>query len=552
MPQDAFTLKYITEELKENLIGGKISKIAQPQKEELSFIIYTRKGNIKLTACLSAKLSRLSIGEADDFTPLNPSNFCMLLRKHLQNAKITDIRQPDFERIIYFDLECVSDFSSSVKRLYFEIMGKYSNCVLCENGIILGALKTNSIGENTKRLILGGAKYSLPEKQDKANVTDLEEVEKVLKREGEKAKAIADGIKGISYAAALEIVEKYGESVTAQNIYDYIFNESAYPCVTFSGGEPTDFKVRSQDKDVKYFESVLKAQAFYYDYVKNKQNFQTEKNRLISSLSSAVKKAEKRLFKIERKIDECAGSENIKLKGELIIANLFLLKRGMKSFEAVNYYDENGGTVKIDLDETLSPSANAQRYYKKYEKLKRTYISVSAQKKETQDRLDYLTSILTHINCAENLCDLQDIAEELTDEGILKKIDVKKKKSEPSPYRIYEVGEFKILSGRNNLQNERLTKSLAPDDIWVHTQKYHSSHVGIICGGKTPPDGVIKTACEICAYYSEARSGTKIPVDYALKKYVKKPPKSNAGFFIYTDYKTALAEPNANTAFLKE
>ena len=265
-----------------------------------------------------------------------------------------------------------------------------------------------------------------------------------------------------------------------------------------------------------------------------------------------MKKAEKRLFQIERKIDECAGSENIKLKGELIIANLFLLKRGMKSFEAVNYYDENGGTVKIDLDETLSPSANAQRYYKKYEKLKRTYISVSAQKKETQDRLDYLSSILTHINCAENLCDLQDIAEELTDEGILKKIDVKKKKSEPSPYRIYEVGEFKILSGRNNLQNERLTKSLAPDDIWVHTQKYHSSHVGIICGGKTPPDGVIKTACEICAYYSEARSGTKIPVDYALKKYVKKPPKSNAGFFIYTDYKTALAEPNANTAFLKE
>lgn len=552
MPQDAFTLKYITEELKENLIGGKISKIAQPQKEELSFIIYTRKGNIKLTACLSAKLSRLSIGEADDFTPLNPSNFCMLLRKHLQNAKIIDIRQPDFERIIYFDLECVSDFSSSVKRLYFEIMGKYSNCVLCENGIILGALKTNSIGENTKRLILGGAKYSLPEKQDKANVTDLEEVEKVLKREGEKAKTIADGIKGISYATALEIVEKFKDGVTAQNIYDYIFNESTYPCVTFSGGEPTDFKVRSQDKDIKYFESVLKAQAFYYDYVKNKQNFQTEKNRLISSLSSAVKKAEKRLFQIERKIDECAGSENIKLKGELIIANLFLLKRGMKSFEAVNYYDENGGTVKIDLDETLSPSANAQRYYKKYEKLKRTYISVSAQKKETQDRLDYLTSILTHINCAENLCDLQDIAEELTDEGILKKIDVKKKKSEPSPYRIYEVGEFKILSGRNNLQNERLTKSLAPDDIWVHTQKYHSSHVGIICGGKTPPDGVIKTACEICAYYSEARSGTKIPVDYALKKYVKKPPKSNAGFFIYTDYKTALAEPNANTAFLKE
>ena len=188
MPQDAFTLRYIAKELKQRLTGGKISKIVQPDRDNLIFIIYTANGNVKLEACLSAQASRLSLTDGETTAPLTAPNFCMLLRKHLQNAEILDIEQPDFERIIYFDLKCVSDFSESVMRLYFEIMGKYSNAVLTENGVITGALKTTSIGENTKRVLFGGVKYTLPEPQDKFPPEDTAAVAEALKRyEGDKA-----------------------------------------------------------------------------------------------------------------------------------------------------------------------------------------------------------------------------------------------------------------------------------------------------------------------------------------------------------------------------
>ena len=265
MPQDAFTISYAAKELKELLSGGKISRIIQPAREELTFIIYTRSGNLKLDACLSARAARLSISDDEKPVPQVAPNFCMLLRKHLQNAEILDIVQPGFERIVYFDLKCVSDFSSSVMRLYFEIMGKYSNAVLCgEDGTIVGALKTTSIGEDTKRLILGGVKYALPEPQDKASPYDLAALKEVLKADGDKVKIIADKIKGVSYATALEAVESLGENLTAEQLYGYLFSEKIEPCVTYSDGEPSDFKVRSVSSEQVRYPSLLKAQAAYY------------------------------------------------------------------------------------------------------------------------------------------------------------------------------------------------------------------------------------------------------------------------------------------------
>lgn len=549
MPQDAFTLNYICKELRTLLVGGKISRIVQPSRDELTFIIYTGKRNVKLEACLSAQASRLSMTDDDKPVPVTAPNFCMLLRKHLQNAEILDIVQPDFERIIYFDLLCTSDFSSSVMRLYFEIMGKYSNAVLTENGVIVGALKTTSIGENTKRVLFGGVKYCPPEPQDKIPPDDIAGMSKI-NFGGDTAKIICDKIKGIAYSTALEMVEAFGEGITAQNIYDYVFTVPAKPCVTYTDGQPDDFKVRSV-KDGKIYGSVLEAQSAFYAYRTAKRSFADKAGKLKNALGGALKKAEKRLADEESRLAECAGAENIKLKGELITANIYALQRGMTHFTAVNYYDPNGGTVKIELDGTLTPAQNAQKYYKKYAKLKRTQISVSAQREETLRRLDYLKSIDAHISAAESLLDLEETEEELNSLGLIKKPEIKKKKNLPPPYRIYEFGGFEIIAGRNNLQNERLTKGLSPEDIWLHTQKYHSSHVGIITGGKAVPNGVIKTAAEICAYYSDGREGNKIPVDYTKKKFVKKPPKSNAGFVIYTDYETALAEPDAHTELLK-
>ena len=545
MPQDAFTLRYITKELKALLLGGKISRIIQPSRDELTFIIYTQKGNVKLEACLSARSSRLSITQTDREVPVTAPNFCMLLRKHLQNAEIINIEQPDFERIIFFDLKCVSDFSSSVMRLYFEIMGKYSNAVLCEKGVIVGALKTTSIGENTKRVLFGGVKYVPPEPQDKISPENFDELERAMKvADGDVAKFICDRVKGIAYATAQDMANFYGDGITARNVYDYIFNLPESPCVTYLNGEPNDFKVRSCQSDRKQFNSLLRAQGEYYDYLFKKRTFEERKSKLTAAVGGAVKKVEKRLSVINDKLIECKGAESIKLKGELITANMFAIQRGMKSFNAVNYYSEDGGEIKIELDPSLTPSQNAQKYYKRYAKLKRTKLSVTAQKDEAESKLDYLNSIAAHINSAEDIADFTETEEELCALGLIKMPQVKKKKQETGEYRTYFLEGFKVIAGRNNIQNERLTKSLAPDDIWLHTQKYHSSHVAIITEGRKVPDCVIKAAAEICAYYSDGRYGSKIPVDYTKKKFVKKPPKSNAGFVIYTDYETALAEPD--------
>lgn len=553
MPQDAFTLRYVAEELRQKLVGGKISRIIQPDRDSLTFIIYTANGNVKLEACLSAQAARLSLSQRETDVPLTAPNFCMLLRKHLQNAEITGIAQPDFERIICFDFKCVSDFSINSLRLYFEIMGKYSNAILCENGVISGALKTTALGENTKRILFSGVKYSPPEPQEKFSPEDTEKINSAITNfSGSKIDFICANVKGIAYSTAAEIVALYGENLTAENIYEYIFKLPPSPCVTYKDGEPSDFKVRSVERDKKSFPSVLEAQSFYYLYATEKKKLADKKNRLVSALNSGIKKIDKKLAEMRDKLEECRDMDSVKLKGELITANIYAIERGMTSFEAINYYDENCGKIKIELDKTLTPSQNAQKYYKKYAKLKRTKQNVEGRYTAANEQREYLNSIHTHICAAENLLDLEETEEELVKTGLYRKNENRRKKQLPPPYRVYFYGGFKIIAGRNNIQNERLTKSLAPHDLWLHTQKYHSSHVGIITEGKAVPDAVIKVAAEICAYYSDGREGSKIPVDYTLKKFVKKPPASNTGFVIYTDYKTTLSTPDKHAEIMEE
>ena len=545
MPQDAFTIKFVVKELSERLVGGKISKITQTDRDSLTFIIYTQNGSVKLDICLSARACRMSLTDSDKPVPQVAPGFCMLLRKHLQNAQITAITQLDYERVVMIDFDCTSEFEHLKMRLYVELMGKYSNAVLTQDGVILGALKTTAIGENTKRVLFSGVKYSLPEPQEKILPDDLTSLESAFEyAAGDMAKFISEKVKGVAYSTALDVVETYGEHLTARDVNSYICGGQSNPCVTFIGGEPNDFKARSCSPDRREYPSVLDAQKAYYDYQYKKQTFEEAKKKLLGALSGAVKKLEKRLQTINQKLLDCRDADDIKLKGELITANIYAISRGMDSFEAVNYYDENCGKIKIALDKTLSPSQNAQKYYKRYAKLKRTQETVSAQRGETEEKLNYLNSISAHIYAADGIFDLEEITEELKQIGLIKEV-VKGKKQKPkiTPFRTFEIEGFKVLAGRNNIQNDRLIKSISGGDTWLHTQGYHSSHVAIICDGREIPDSVLLAAAEICAYYSDGRNGTKIPVDYTRRKFVKKPPAANAGFVIYTDYKTILVEP---------
>lgn len=547
MPQDAFTIKFVAKELSALLVGGKISKITQQGKDLVTFIIYTRKGSVKLEICLSATGCRINLTEDELPSPKVAPGFCMLLRKHLQNAQIANLYQIDGERIVVIDFDCTSEFELKKMSLYIEIMGKYSNAVLTENGIIVGALKTTAIGENTRRVLFTGAKYTLPEPQDKCSPRDMAQITQIFENaQGDRTRLIADKISGVSYSTALEITSLYGETPTAKQIFGYLNDENVSPCVTFADGKPSDFKVRSSLPEKKGYNSVLEAQTAYYAAINAKKRFDDKARKLNSALLSAIKKHEKRLKLSEEKLLECRDAETLKLKGELITANIYLIKRGTDGFEAVNYYDEKGETVKIALDKILSPAENAQKYYKKYNKLKRTAVAVTEQKRETEEKLDYLSSLSSHIRLAESLCDLEEIEEELKEAELIPTVKEKKKTVQSAPYRAYMCGGMKILAGRSNVQNDRLLKSISGNDLWLHTQGYHSSHVAVITGGKPVPDGVLLSAAEICAYYSDGREGTKIPVDYTLRANVKKPPKANAGFVIYSDYRTVLVTPNGH------
>lgn len=544
MPQDAYTLRYIAEELNEKLSGGKISKIAQPEKDLLSFIIYTRSGSVKLEICLAAKGCRINISDGELTSPKTAPAFCMLLRKHLQNAQITKIGQLGFERIVYIDFLCASEFELLKMRLYVEIMGKYSNAILTKDEIILGALKTTALFESVKRILFSGVKYAPPEKQDKIPPDDKKALEEVLKiPAGDRAKFIADRVLGISYATALDMVEEYGENPTADELNSYIFGGQS-PCVTLSDGVPSDFKARSSSTSKIDFSTVLEAQSCYYSYVITKQIFSERKRKAESALLSAVKKCEKRLALIEDRLSECADAESVRLKGELITANIYKIPKGADGFEAENYYDEECKKIKIPLDKNLTPAENAQRYYKKYAKLKRTHAAASGQKKEAEIALNYLLSIKHSLAVAENTDDLKETEDELKALNLLKAPAEAKKREKETPFRAYEKDDFKIFAGRNNVSNDRLLKSVSPSDVWLHAKGYHSSHVVIVSDRRSVPDGVISTAAEICAYYSEGRGASKVPIDYCLKKFVKKPPKANAGFVIYTDYSTVLVQPD--------
>ncbi len=538
MPQDAFTLRLNTLELMRALQGGKINKIVQPEPEEINLTIYTGVGAKKLVLSANASDSGAYLTDAVKESPALPPSFCMLLRKHLLNAEIREISLIGFERILAFRLFCVSDFSSAERVLYAEIMGKYSNLILTENDVILGALKTTSVGENRKRLILPGAKYSLPEPQDKIDPTDYPALFSLLKDAPQDGLAdfLFKHVRGIAPVTAQAIVNTYGGGIFAKHVYDYLFSNEISACVT-----PHDFLARFED-GAKLFRSLSEAQAYFYGQKQGDRRILSMRRKLDSAVNAALKKQEKRLVQIAEKCAECKDAELNRIRGELLTANLWRIPEKARGVEIENFYDESGKTEKILLDPTLSPSENAQSYFKKYRKQKRTLETLAPMREKAEKEIDYLRTLSASVGFAKTIDDLSALEEELNAAEILKTQSPKKKKEEPKPFRSYEKDGFHILAGRNNLENDKLVRSSKPDDLWLHAQKYHSCHVVIKTEGRKVPDEVLLFAASISARYSDGK-GDKVPVDYCEVKFVKKPPKSKPGFVTYTDYKTVLVSP---------
>ena len=562
MPQDFFTLNRFIPQLKKSIIGAKVNKINEPSNDDLIISIYNGRP-LKLHISTNAKLCHIGLTNSEFENPVTPPNFCMLLRKYLIGSEIIDISLLNEDRIVEIVFSLENDFSDKTQvSLILEIMGKYSNCFLVEKDKIIGCQKNIPISSEGKRITLYGATYTFVEKQDKLSPFNKQDIifaiEKYqsLVNEQDLAFYLYNNFLGLSKLTCQEIAFRILNSnfKNAVKIFEDFINQPD-DALTIKNGDFYEFLPFDYTHLVgqrKSFDNLILAQEEYYENLTTLKNFNTLFNLLSSKLNAFEKKLLKKLSLIEEKQLESANYEKNKLYGQLILDNLYLIKKGDKTLNAVNYYTIPSSNISVPLDQTLTPVENSKRYFKKYSKQKKSIEYLTPQKQELLQKIDYIKSIIFSLSQSKTIVELKEIEEELilldviTTKKVIKKQNNAKKQYS---FRRYEVDGYLILCGKNNLQNDALTFSSDKNDTWFHVKDYHSSHV-IVKGESPLPNKVTEVASQICAYYSKASDGDKIAVDYTLKKFVKKPPKSNLGSVIYTDYKTVFVTPKLNEEYL--
>lgn len=562
MPQDAFTLRYLCSELNTVFKGGKVNRIVQTDENKVVFTVYTvEKRTKKLLLDVNPAVPRIGVAEREEDSPLTAPNFCMLLRKHLSSATIEGIELVGFDRIVKIDFTASAEFFDAVRKtVYVELMGRYSNVILTENGKILGGNRgINMLGDFVRPLIVGNP-YAFPPVQNKKLPADPVLIECFASYVGEDfARYITSVTQGLALDTAKEIVASFNGDVKTQperffkHFNDFIYKSVPKPCVLTENGCVKDvfvFPYSIAVGEYIYFDALWRAEEYYHSERNKFKCYKNLKDRLSSVVNSALKKAKKRLQAVTAKEKDAATLEENRIKGELIIANIYRIKRGDLFAELENYYD--GGVLKISLDPRLSPSENAENYYKKYNKQKRALVALATQKEQAESELNYLVSVVDEITLAETENELKAVRDELKAYGLIPEEKIAKHKKTPeSSCRVYDVRGYSVKVGRNNTENDKLTASAKSDSLWLHVKDYHSSHVIIESNGKEIPEKVIVTAAEICAYYSKSRDGGKCEIVYAYKRTVKKPPRSKPGFVTYTDYRSLTVLPNKHTEFLK-
>ncbi len=562
MPQDAYTLNYLCKELNDLLKNSKINKIVQIDNDKLVLTLYTGVKTERLLIDITPSSPRIGVIKEDMIAPLTAPNFCMLLRKHITGAKVISIELVPFDRIVKIQLEGQSDFfTDTEKTLYVELMGRYSNIILTHNGVVLGGNRGINMFDNGVRPLIVGKPYVFPPSNNKKSPIDAEllSVFENYPQDVSLQDYLFNNVQGISADTAKEIVFRYNQKFSNYSAKDFvellkefIFNVKANPCVTVINSEVKDVYVTPFNNSLdnkKYFNTLIEAEEYYFSEKEKLKKFKNLYTRIFGVLSAKLKKAKKRLATILAREKDCVTADQNKIFGELILANIYKIKPRDKWLKTINYYD--GEDVEIPLDENLTPSQNAEKYYKKYNKQKRTLIAIEPQKEEAIKEVEYLNGALSELENAESINELTLVLEELIIAGYVKNNASQKRKAEKqTEYLEYVVEGRNIKVGRNNAENDRLTGSSRGEFTWLHVKDYHSSHV-VIEGDLALSDKVIKVASEICAYYSKCRNSDKVEVVYTLKKHVKKPPKSPLGFCVYTNFKSIIVKPNKNVEYLK-
>lgn len=556
MAFDGIVTRAMVRELQDRILLGKIEKVYQPEADELVFHIHTKNGNVKLLASAGSAHARVCFITENPVNPPAPLAFCMLLRKHLQGGRITEITQKDSERIIEISLETLNELGFTMsKKLIFEIMGKHSNIVLVDiaSGKIIDSIKRVSFDVNRVRQILPGMIYQYPPAQDKIPFLEIsaEQLE-ALPADG---KLILRSVGGIAPAFAEELALRAGvqRSGYLSDVLAAIESPNHADARVYldESGAPIDFypvalSELEESCTVRHFDDLSSAMEFYFGKKESSNQGRQKSHDLIRAVNALLDKMYLKKKRLSEDLLKAENSEDLRLYGELLTANIHLIQPGMKSVEVTNYYD--GSTLSIPLDVKLSPSKNAQHYFKKYGKSKTAIKEKQIQLDENEAEIKYLESVLSFLENTDDVVEIESIRAELVETGYVRRRrqagGFKEKKYKPAPYRYTLSNGMSVLVGRNNKENDILTfKTAGNKDLWLHTKDIPGSHVIVQSGGVELDEEAVWEAAAIAAYHSKARTSENVPVDYVQIKYVKKPAGAKPGMVIFTNNRTVYVNP---------
>ncbi|MCI8482783.1 MAG: fibronectin/fibrinogen-binding protein [Lachnospiraceae bacterium] len=570
MAFDGIVIANLVKELKETILNGRISKIAQPEKDELLLTIKGKNGQIRLVLSASASLPLIYLTKTNKPSPMTAPNFCMLLRKHIANGRITSITQPHMERIINFEIEHLNDMGDLCrKQLIVEIMGKHSNIIFCnEENMIIDSIKHISAQVSSVREVLPGRTYFIPETQNKSNpllAAQESFYETVYRKPMAVQKSIYSSYTGISPVSSSELCfrasidgDRPAEALSEEEKL-HLFHHFSWlmediqegrfsPNIIKNGKEPVDFssillKQYGDYTTISYTSISEVLETFYAD--KNLYTRIRQKSVDLRKIVTTVLERSRKKYDLQQKqLKDTEKREKYKVYGELIHTYGYELEENAKTLEALNYYTNE--MISIPLDPQLTPQENAQKYFDRYNKLKRTWEALTELIQDTKEEILHLESVSTSLDIATSEDDLAQIKEELIQAGYIKRKSTgKKEKIKSKPFHYISSDGYHIYIGKNNFQNEELTfKFAVGNDWWFHAKGMPGSHVIVKTNGEELPDRTFEEAGRLAAYYSKGRNTDKVEIDYLEKKNVKKPNGSKPGFVVYYTNYSLIASPD--------
>lgn len=577
MALDGVFVHFLTEELKKDLKEARVSQIHQPNRDEIILSVRTMSGNKKLLISARANSPRINFTVNVPENPAAPPMLCMLLRKKLCGARISDVRQPDLERIVLIEFDAANELGDSVKlTLAVEIMGKYSNVIFIdENGIIIDALKRVDPTMTTQRLVLPGMKYELPPSQNKLSMLTNEPqkiVEAIVNSEPPEKlnKSILRVVQGVSPIICRELEylitsgrDLYTDEINSQykKRLDYYITkltnavrsvEGVPYCISEPKGKPKDISFMGITQ-YGFAMNVTRAESFselldnFYMERDRADRMKVKAQDILKLLTIASERISRKINTQRAELKQCADRETLRIYGDILQANLYRIEKSSPYVDLENFYEDGMPVVRIKLDPTKSASQNAQKYYKDYRKAKTAEQILTEQIMLAEQELQYIDNVFDSLSRAESERELAEIRSELIQTGYLKapKGKGKSKEQKPLPPLRFEVSDgFEVLVGRNNRQNDTLTlKTANNNDIWFHTKNIPGSHTILVTSGREPTEEAILQAAKIAAYHSKAKDGSQVPVDYTRIKNVSKPQGAKPGMVIFVKNRTVYVTP---------